>query len=593
MKKNVILLVIDSLSADEMEDDRYGASAMPFIQSLKKKSIYVRNFYSEGPHTEAGVRGLLCGIDGLDDNGYMNQYNETPKMIFDHYLDAGYDAYSFTFATNNYPERIRDKVMHYYTQASEFELFIYWRLSYFKRLYEKNELNDIDICDLIGCYRNAFNGYLGFLDREKNRERSYDMIKERILPLDFKSRYQEIMEECREFEKDPRSYVIKELETGGKKILKGRICDPEFEVDRDKLTKVEGRYKKFLRKVKRKQVVNAVFDKRTDPVKVVKSIIARYIGGDQTYAQGLLARIKLANDFDISKMIRTDNDGSSLKTQFSFMVDRLKERDREKPYMVYFHTISQHNKTEWFSFDENEAVIGEEIEAAIELFQNTKGYHGNFAYRFGLRYVDQCIKDFIERMGSLGMMKDTIIAITADHGSSVTSKPIRDTPFFNNCHSELYHIPLIIYGEGIDPVELDGFYENKDLLPTLLDLCEIKYEDTLRGKDILDTSYIPKSAHSERIGSGCPSLQHRHIYFVSRNERYSIEYKVKLFQKFDEGTLTEVYDRILDEEERKNIADKIDKRLIEDLLDAIKDRHEKLQKNYIDWLEKRKCIENL
>ena len=113
MKKNVILLVIDSLSADEMEDDRYGASAMPFIQSLKKKSIYVRNFYSEGPHTEAGVRGLLCGIDGLDDNGYMNQYNETPKMIFDHYLDAGYDAYSFTFATNNYPERIRDKVMHY------------------------------------------------------------------------------------------------------------------------------------------------------------------------------------------------------------------------------------------------------------------------------------------------------------------------------------------------------------------------------------------------------------------------------------------------------------------------------------------------
>lgn len=44
-KKNVLLLVLDSLTADEFEDEKYGEPAMPFLHQLMDNSVAAEQFF--------------------------------------------------------------------------------------------------------------------------------------------------------------------------------------------------------------------------------------------------------------------------------------------------------------------------------------------------------------------------------------------------------------------------------------------------------------------------------------------------------------------------------------------------------------------
>ena len=90
-------------------------------------------------------------------------------------------------------------------------------------------------------------------------------------------------------------------------------------------------------------------------------------------------------------------------------------------------------------------------------------------------------------MEQSGKDKDTIILLVADHGSSYTFYPLRDT-VTNNFHDENYHIPMIIWDKDMAADTkgvYEGLYTSADVFPTLLDIAGLPAEPMFKGTSVI------------------------------------------------------------------------------------------------------------
>ncbi|GHU62135.1 hypothetical protein FACS1894123_02560 [Bacteroidia bacterium] len=124
-KKNIVLILMESMAASHLEDS--GKNNLPFLQSLRQRSIYFSNFYSGGIHTFNGIYSTLfsypallnrhsfksgeiqnyaCLPAVLKENGYKTLYFSTHDDQFDNiggYLAA--NQVEKIVAQKDYPEK--------------------------------------------------------------------------------------------------------------------------------------------------------------------------------------------------------------------------------------------------------------------------------------------------------------------------------------------------------------------------------------------------------------------------------------------------------------------------------------------------------
>ncbi|MCL2512324.1 MAG: sulfatase-like hydrolase/transferase [Oscillospiraceae bacterium] len=95
-------------------------------------------------------------------------------------------------------------------------------------------------------------------------------------------------------------------------------------------------------------------------------------------------------------------------------------------------------------------------------------------YDGAIAYMDACIKNILTTLDSLGIRDETIVVITSDHGETLNQ---------HDCHFDhhgLYEctlrVPMILRWPGVIPEgwQFDDFIQQKDLLPTLLELMGIE-----------------------------------------------------------------------------------------------------------------------
>lgn len=72
-EKNVLFIVIDSVTNDVIFNKDTSKYSVPFLTELRKKSISGDRMYSEAPYTEAALMSLLGSIDTMDNGGYMDK----------------------------------------------------------------------------------------------------------------------------------------------------------------------------------------------------------------------------------------------------------------------------------------------------------------------------------------------------------------------------------------------------------------------------------------------------------------------------------------------------------------------------------------
>jgi len=70
-KMNVVVILMESMSANLLDVKENGKEITPFLNQLIKKSYYFENFYSAGTHTNHGVLATLYGLPALFDRNIM------------------------------------------------------------------------------------------------------------------------------------------------------------------------------------------------------------------------------------------------------------------------------------------------------------------------------------------------------------------------------------------------------------------------------------------------------------------------------------------------------------------------------------------
>ncbi len=120
-------------------------------------------------------------------------------------------------------------------------------------------------------------------------------------------------------------------------------------------------------------------------------------------------------------------------------------------------------------------------------------------YDGAVAYMDACIQSIFTALEAKGLMDNTIIALNGDHG---------ETLYDHECwfdHHGIYdntlHVPLIIRYPGRIPagVRVSGFTQHKDLVPTLLELAEIKPAARFDGQSLLPMVSGEVSSHESEI----------------------------------------------------------------------------------------------
>jgi len=104
-------------------------------------------------------------------------------------------------------------------------------------------------------------------------------------------------------------------------------------------------------------------------------------------------------------------------------------------------------------------------------------------YDAAIAYVDENIGRLVEFIEKQGIKEDTIIVLTADHGESLTEHGVY---FSHHClYDETIHVPLVIQYANLPSRRISNLVQHVDILPTILDLLNIKINVETDGKSLI------------------------------------------------------------------------------------------------------------
>ena len=185
--------------------------------------------------------------------------------------------------------------------------------------------------------------------------------------------------------------------------------------------------------------------------------------------------------------------------------------------------------------------------------------------------VDRAVGRLIERIESLGIMDETIIIFTADHGfhlgehgllGKILSKKRQfvDAPLYE----EVTHIPLLVYVPGEKCGRTNALLMAPDIMPTILELLGLKIPATVQAESFGPVIRGKKSEHRRFAVTTMPLYNPGHYTRVVDDfERKVVGYCpatitsgpwTLLYAK--EGAPVELYNLKSDPAQKKNVARK-------------------------------------
>ncbi|HEX29948.1 TPA: DUF4976 domain-containing protein [Candidatus Poribacteria bacterium] len=159
--------------------------------------------------------------------------------------------------------------------------------------------------------------------------------------------------------------------------------------------------------------------------------------------------------------------------------------------------------------------------------------------------IDAMVGRMIEELRGLGLLEDTIIIFTADHGDMLGAHRLIDKGSF--MYDETYRIPMIIsHPDGVKGVVCDDLVQLHDLTPTLCDIATSQVPDLLDGQSLLPV-LKGEEARNKRDAIYC-TMEGLTMIFSQRMVR-TRDYKFV----FNASSIGELYDLRNDPHELNNL----------------------------------------
>ena len=113
-------------------------------------------------------------------------------------------------------------------------------------------------------------------------------------------------------------------------------------------------------------------------------------------------------------------------------------------------------------------------------------------YRAFALLADDMAGALIDRMEKDGSIKDTVILFVSDHACLETMENTTDA----SSYFDTQKIPCFIYADGMEPMTIEKTCSNIDLLPTLVNMFGLEYDNVFIGNDVFNDSteglaYLP------------------------------------------------------------------------------------------------------
>jgi arylsulfatase A-like enzyme len=174
-------------------------------------------------------------------------------------------------------------------------------------------------------------------------------------------------------------------------------------------------------------------------------------------------------------------------------------------------------------------------------------------YDGAVAYMDAGIQTIFTALETKGILDDTIVVITADHGETLDEHEC----WFDHhgIYDNTLHVPLILRYPAQVPAGLRvaGFNQNKDLVPTLLELLEIEGPGyPFDGRSLMDLVRGEAASHEAEFYLTECTWMRKHGW---RTPEWKLI--VALEPDFHFKPPMELYNLVADPGENANLADEL------------------------------------
>ncbi|MEW6359390.1 MAG: sulfatase-like hydrolase/transferase [Planctomycetota bacterium] len=181
----------------------------------------------------------------------------------------------------------------------------------------------------------------------------------------------------------------------------------------------------------------------------------------------------------------------------------------------------------------------------IGALPDRKAWLETWAVYYGMvTMVDECIGMVLDALRSRGLMDDTILIFTSDHGEQLGCHTLFQKMV---CYEESIHIPFILRAPGQTPGRREQLAGHNDILPTILDYAGIGIPDAVQGVSLRGIAEHPETpSRSEIFSEYNGNVAHRWFQRTVVTDQYKYIY--------NHGDIAELYDLRNDPLEMTNLA---------------------------------------
>ncbi len=540
-KKNVIVVVVDSLTYKRLGVAGQRPSPSPVIDSLASSSLSLTNCFAAGCPTDFSLPSLMTSSLPLDFGGCTYGLKNRPKALAEVFKENNY--HTVFFKCNELPE-------HWGYHRGYQEVYGFFDISIFH----------LDIILYTRFYRNLY----------------------RLADGSCKKYLQDCAEYLAVTLSDIHSYC-KDMEA----FLKDGVMTPSLmmhdhnfslmdQLVQEELNKLKVDPEKYVRDIwasveSSNAGLDQIFSLVASQTKNAKTArVDKYakillaLTYCQTYLSSLLKRVSKHVRWDCFSRLKGGQDVSVRYPSTGYLVDNLlswiKEKG-ERPFFVWLQPMDVH-ELNFTSFDAKNAEdrVRDEVKSSLRFYRkslmNYNKYRGSLMYDYSISYVDHQLGRLVDSLKRQDLWNNTIVLITSDHGHTHVGWPIRTkshvaTHFFD----ELYHIPVIFTGGGIEHKNIDELCSSIDITPTLLGLAGIDSPPVFKGSNLNEKSNTPREyIMMEHMGKGLCDFGLKPIFVCIRNQTHKLVYMQPSPKEKQKGYIREFYDLVKDPNESENLV---------------------------------------
>lgn len=203
------------------------------------------------------------------------------------------------------------------------------------------------------------------------------------------------------------------------------------------------------------------------------------------------------------------------------IIDSIKfiEYNKDKKFFLFLHTYKVHS--DYYYKEDGDFLFPDLF--LLNIFTPSEKELNSMIddYDRSIAYVDSLVGKLIEKIESEGLMDNTIIIVTSDHGEGFMEHGIIGHGYAP--YQELVHIPLVFYLPGKNPERIEEYVELIDIMPTILDAIGIK-ANFIHGQNMLDRNYkkyaFSGSIDADASRSVINSANSMKLIYALREDRY-------------------------------------------------------------------------